>query len=298
MSTVQQINKNALIFIVDDTPKNIQLLGTILKEKEYQVIVARNGIEALGMLDNFTPDLILLDIMMPVMDGFEICQRIKEKTREQDIPIIFLTAKTRTEDIVKGFELGAVDYITKPFNRVELLARVKNHLELKFSRDLLKEMVAIDGLTQLYNYSHVLKRLEEEISKARRHNSELSLFMFDLDHFKLFNDAYGHQIGDEILMKIGKTLKTNLRKEDILARYSGEEFLVILPDTNIENCRKLAEKIKANIQNIRHKRKKLNISISGGICSLKGEKPLDFIEKALTLIRKAKKKGRNRIEIE
>ncbi|MCB1189320.1 MAG: diguanylate cyclase [Leptospiraceae bacterium] len=289
--------KNALIFIVDDTPKNIQLLGTILKEKDYQVIVARNGIEALGMLDNFTPDLILLDIMMPVMDGFEICQKIKGKTEYQDVPIIFLTAKTSTEDIVKGFELGAVDYITKPFNRIELLARVKTHLELKFSRDILKQMVAIDGLTHLYNYSYIVQRLEEEISKSKRHGYLLSLFMFDLDHFKLLNDVYGHKTGDEILVKIASSLKSSLRKEDIPARYGGEEFLIILPDTDLEGCLKVAGKVKTSIQNLRHKRKKLNITISGGICSLENENSLSLIQKAVDLVSKAKKRGNDRIEV-
>ena len=133
--------KNVSILIVDDTPKNIQLLGTILKNAGYKVNVATNGLQALSVLEKLKPDLILLDVMMPDLDGYETCKRIKEINHLKDIPIIFLTAKTQTEDIVKGFELGAVDYIVKPFNALELLARVKTHLSLKFNQEMLQTLL-------------------------------------------------------------------------------------------------------------------------------------------------------------
>jgi DNA-binding response OmpR family regulator len=133
--------KNVYILIVDDTPKNIQLLGTILKNIGYKIIVATNGLQALEILEKVKPDLILLDVMMPELDGYETCKRIKSNENLKDIPVIFLTAKTQPEDIVKGFELGAVDYIIKPFNSSELIARVKTHLELKFNQDLLQTLL-------------------------------------------------------------------------------------------------------------------------------------------------------------
>ncbi|MCP4111115.1 MAG: hybrid sensor histidine kinase/response regulator [Desulfobacteraceae bacterium] len=131
---------NSRILIVDDTPKNIQVLGTILKQEGYQINVARSGIQALEMVDKLPPDLILLDVMMPEMDGFETCKRLKSSSLSEDIPIIFLTARTETEDIIKGFELGAIDYITKPFNATELLVRVRTHLDLKYSNDMIEKV--------------------------------------------------------------------------------------------------------------------------------------------------------------
>ncbi|MFQ6044331.1 MAG: response regulator, partial [Candidatus Poribacteria bacterium] len=136
------MEEKPLVFIVDDVAKNLQVLGTVLKEQSYRIAFATNGRQALENLKNIQPDLILLDVMMPEMDGYQVCQRLKEDDRTKEIPVIFLTAKTETEDIVKGFDLGAVDYVTKPFNSVELLARVRTHLELKRTREKLKELIA------------------------------------------------------------------------------------------------------------------------------------------------------------
>ena len=131
------------ILIVDDTPKNVQLLGSILSKEHYEIVIAENGKEALEIINDFIPDLILLDIMMPEMDGYEVCQILKGNPETEEIPIIFLTAKSSPEDVVKGFKLGAVDYVTKPFAKLELLSRVRTHIELKIARDLQKENLKI-----------------------------------------------------------------------------------------------------------------------------------------------------------
>ncbi|MCP4136966.1 MAG: diguanylate cyclase [bacterium] len=309
--------KEAMILIVDDVPKNLQVMGNTLDKEEYQLAFATNGEEALAMVNEIPPDLILLDIMMPVMDGFEVCKNLKGSPETKNIPIIFLTAKTETKDIVNGFELGAVDYITKPFSSAELLARVKTHLELKKSKDIileisaelkeyaeelkkknsiLEEMVITDSLTELYNHNYIIERLSQELSRDNRYPDTVSIIMFDIDHFKNINDTYGHQTGDEVLVKISSTLKESLRDSDIIGRYGGEEFLVILPKTDAENGFRTAEKIRQAIEDLSWREEGLQTTISGGMCTRSDEDVIALIKKADGLLYKAKENGRNRIE--
>jgi diguanylate cyclase (GGDEF)-like protein len=305
-------NSQALILIVDDLPQNLQVLGSILRKSKYQIAVATNGQQAIDILQNISPDLILLDVMMPGIDGHEVCRRLKEQEKLRDISIIFLTAKSETDDIVKGFELGAVDYITKPFNATELLARVKTHIELKKNRDvilnlidelenknrILEKMAVTDGLTRIFNHSHIIDRLNNEICAAVRHSDPLSIIMFDIDHFKNINDTYGHQIGDEVLVEVTSKIKDALREIDIIGRYGGEEFLVVMRKTDREGCFIASERIRQTIESLTWEHENLHVTISGGIgvIEIENESAATMIKRADECLYIAKNNGRNRIE--
>jgi len=302
--------KPPLILIVDDLPQNLQVLGSILRKQNYQVAVATNGVQVINMIDNIDPDLILLDVMMPEMDGLEVCERLKCIPEKKGIPIVFLTAKTEIEDIVKGFELGAVDYVTKPFNATELLARVKTHIELKRNRDIilelltaleeknkiLEELAVTDSLTRIYNHRHIIERLALEVQAAKRHGSSLSIIMFDIDHFKSINDTHGHQFGDEVLVKVTLTIRNELRDIDIVGRYGGEEFLVVLRNTDQKGAIHAGNRIRKNIMDLKWDVDNVFVTISGGIATLGDEDVTGLIKKADQLLYKAKDNGRNRLE--
>ncbi len=315
-----------LILIVDDTPKNLQVLVNILRKEECKVAVATDGFKALSLVEEHIPDLILLDIMMPDIDGYEVCKMLKESPGVKDIPIIFLSAKTETEDVIKGFEHGAVDYVTKPFNSLELLSRVRTQLEIKKSKEqvlranerlrqeieerkkiaeeleiknaILDKMAVTDSLTGLFNHAHIQQRLTQETTKSRRYSFNLSIAMFDIDHFKGTNDTYGHQVGDKVLIKVSSTITDQLRKVDLVGRYGGEEFLIILPHTNLKGSIVSAERIRKNIENLKWPETGLKITISGGVCTLLDEDVQDLIKKADDLLFKAKNAGRNQIASE
>lgn len=283
------------ILVVDDDEYVSQLIYTILSEEKYNVKIANSAKEALNINDLKSVDLILLDINMPGINGYELCNFLKNSSETKEIPIIFLTGNSLPEDIVEGFNCGAIDYITKPFNGSELIARVKNHLDLKHNQDYLKEMALMDGLTKLYNHSYIHDRLSEEISKTLRHSLNLSLIMIDLDNFKLINDTYGHNFGDSVLRKVSATILELIREEDIAGRYGGEEFIIILPNTDHTSAFRVAEKIRNTVKNLQWKPESLSITLSGGVYSHMKESVNEFIEKADMLLYKAKNTGKNRI---
>ncbi|MCD4670106.1 MAG: diguanylate cyclase [Actinomycetia bacterium] len=295
--------KQPLVLIVDDIAENLQLLGNILKKENYNIAAANNGKQAVAIASDINPDLILLDIMMPEMDGFEVCSKLKNIPETKNIPIIFLTAKVETEDIIKGFKAKAVDYVTKPFNSYELLARVKTHLELKISKNLLedknkllKTLSITDGLTGLHNHRYIVDALSQRISESRRYGQPLSIGMFDIDYFKKINDKYGHIFGDKVLIKISSVIEETIRKVDIAGRYGGEEFLIVMPCTESSGAYTTAERIRESIERIKWDRDGLKITISGGVCEFKDEDSEKLIKKADKLLYKGKKSGRNRIE--
>lgn len=249
------------VLIVDDTQTNIEILNGILCH-DYHIFSATSGAEALRLVEREIPDLILLDVMMPGMDGYQVCRRLRINPKTSDVPVIFVTALSSDADQAKGLECGAIDYILKPICAPIVKARVKNHLELKRSRDLLEELaqelarknqelqkLAIeDGLTRLANRRHFNEVLEMEVRRGTHTGQHLSLILCDVDFFKRYNDQYGHLAGDRCLKLVANTLRSVFRRAgDLVARFGGEEFAIILADTPPESAHALAEKLRNEI---------------------------------------------------
>jgi diguanylate cyclase (GGDEF)-like protein len=237
------------VLIVDDHPANIHLLAEALAG-EYEIIVATNGQEAIELaLAGDAPDLILLDILMPGMSGYEVCERLKKEEWTKSVPVIFVTAKNREEDETYGLQVGAVDYITKPFSMPIVKARVRAHVELKHHRDLLETLSLRDGLTGIANRRQFEQHLERCWRLASRERIPLSLCMADIDHFKLFNDRYGHLSGDECLRNVARAMeKCANRPMDLVARFGGEEFVAILHGTDRAGAALIGETMRDSIE--------------------------------------------------
>ncbi len=291
------------ILIVDDEPTNIRVLLEILRPL-YPLRVANNGETALQIVQSDTPpDLVLLDIMMPGLDGFDVCRKIKSNPNTATIPIIFITGKDTDQDEIYGFEVGAVDYITKPFKPVVVKARVKNQLELKNNRDVLEALSYRDGLTGIFNRRKFNEYLQTVWGLSVRAMSVLSIIMIDIDFFKPFNDHYGHQAGDECLKKVAQVLEATLRrKTDLPARYGGEEFACVLPNTDSEGATKVAELFQSNIKalQIPHQRSKVDpyVTVSQGVATIvpgREQKPEILVSTADEALYISKESGRNRI---
>ncbi len=294
---------HSTILIVDDQPANIKIIGGALKG-DYQIKMATSGLKAIEIASADPPDLILLDIIMPGIDGYEVCRRLKNNQKTKGIPIIFITAKDQEEDETKGLDYGAVDYITKPFSLPIVKARVKTHLELKKHRDILEDLSTLDGLTSIPNRRKFDEFLKLEWRRSVRGSYPLSLIMIDIDNFKLFNDNYGHDVGDECLKQVANNLCTTAKRPaDFVARYGGEEFVCILPDTSIEKASKFAEILRVNIEllNIPHDfsptGNRVTISLGSATINPAINKSYELLvksaDKALYI---AKSKGKNRAE--
>ncbi len=233
--------KKNTILIVDDSATNIeavhQALGT-----DYEALFAMNGEDALAITIETLPDLILLDVRLPGMDGYEVCARLKSDPATAPIPIIFVTGMDQEDDEARGLEVGAIDYITKPIRPAIVRARVRNHLELKRYRDVLEHFSTTDGLTGIANRRRFDEFLDREWRRATRTQTPLSVILADVDLFKAYNDRYGHQLGDECLKTVAQTLQqTAKRATDLVARYGGEEFAIILADTDLTSALCVAE---------------------------------------------------------
>lgn len=236
------------LLVVDDQPINIQVMHQVFGA-DYQVFMATHGEQALSICQANPPDLVLLDIVMPGMDGFEVCTQLKTNPATRNIPVIFVTAHSDAAQETHGLSVGAVDFISKPVNPAVVRARVKTHLTLKFQSDLLRNLVFLDGLSGVYNRRYFDQQLAVEWARAARNHTTLSLIMVDVDHFKLFNDRYGHQAGDDCLRQIAQTLKSSLRRPtDLVARYGGEEFTCILPETGFEDAMAITQEMERQVR--------------------------------------------------
>lgn len=297
------IQNKQTVLIVDDEPLNIKVLSQALSPW-YRVKAATNGRDALNISASADPpDLILLDISMPEMDGYQVCGKLKSSNETKDIPVIFITGKNTTENEAKGLELGAVDYITKPFSLPIVMARIRNQLLLKIKTDMLEQLVSIDGLTEVANRRCFDERFTEEWSRSVRNNGIFTIIMIDVDFFKNLNDNCGHAAGDMCLKQVAQTLKNSVRRSsDSIARYGGEEFAAILPDINHEDALKLAEMLRSNIQaleiaNPTSENKNNVITVSLGvatICPNRADDELSLLKLADEALYEAKQSGRNR----
>lgn len=239
------------LLLVDDVPANLDVLLEHLQDEQVRLLAATSGKDALRLALQDPPDLILLDVMMPGMDGYEVLRRLKDHTATREVPVIFVTAMSDSVDETKGLAMGAVDYIAKPFVVPVLKARVKNHLELKRKSDLLAHLAQIDGLTGISNRRHLEIRLNQEWDRCQRHGRPLSLVMIDVDHFKPFNDHYGHGNGDDCLRHVAMALSACTRRSsDMLARYGGEEFVALLPDTTADEAVRTADGLRKAVQSL------------------------------------------------
>jgi diguanylate cyclase (GGDEF)-like protein len=290
------------LLVVDDQPINIQVMHQIFGG-DYQVFMATGGAQALSICQSNPPDLVLLDIVMPDMDGFEVCSHLKANDATCNIPVIFVTSHTDAAQETHGLSLGAVDFIAKPVNPAVVRARVKTQLTLKFQSDLLRKLVFLDGLSGVFNRRYFDQQLGVEWGRSTRSSAPLSAIMIDVDHFKLFNDHYGHQAGDDCLRQIAVTLKTCLKRPgDLVARYGGEEFACILPDTSFNDAMSLANELERKVRalSIPHTQSSVTgvITVSVGVAT----RTVDSTEDAAALIGladnqlyNAKQSGRGRV---
>jgi len=239
--------KPPTILAVDDNPRNLQVIGSILKEWKYKAVLAQSASECLGYLKKSSPDLILMDILMPGMDGYEACATIKADIKNKHIPILFITALSDTNSIVNAFKSGGVDYITKPFIREEVKARIDVHLELKSTLEKLEKMTITDELTGVYNRRYANTILQRELKIARRLSREFLVCGIDIDHLKQINDNYGHDAGDDLIKKVVKNIKLSIRETDYIFRMGGDEFLVVLPQTKLSEGQLLLERVHYKI---------------------------------------------------
>jgi diguanylate cyclase (GGDEF)-like protein len=296
--------KKQTILVVDDEPLNLQVLSQALKGK-YRIKAATSGADAIAVAhSDGPPDLILLDVRMPGMDGYQVCSQLKESDATREIPIIFITGKNASEDEAFGLELGAMDYITKPFSLPIVMARIRNQLMLKTKTDMLAELASIDCLTELANRRRFQEALDSEWRRALRNHDWLSIIMIDVDHFKQVNDQYGHAIGDVCLKTIADTLDQTVRRSaDVLARYGGEEFVALIPELEPSAALALGEKMRSEVAAINwqeiNERIARPITVSIGIGTRIPDpqsSPEELLAAADQCLYKAKDSGRNQVK--
>lgn len=300
--------QDCLVLVVDDVSKNLELAVEILDSAGYETACASSFQQAIERVKTANPDLILLDLIMPKKRGLELCRRLKSDNLYAHIPIIFVTDSKEKEDIINAFNSGALDYITKPFHSWELLARVKIHLELKKTQEELKninsqleKLVRTDSLTGVNNRREILALGEKEWQRCHRYHRYFSVLVIDIDHFKHINDTFGHVLGDKTLITIAGAIKNCLRQVDSFGRFGGEEFVAILPETNLEDAGTLARRIcqVINQLNLEIDRQKVRVTASIGVATFSHQdNNLEtVIERADRAMFAAKNQGRNRVSL-
>ncbi len=291
------------ILIVDDVPDNIRVLSRMLVDEGHQISAATNGRAALKLAASCAPDLILLDVMMPEMDGYEACAALKADPLLRSIPVIFITALADAEDETRGLALGAVDYIAKPFKEAIVRLRVRTHLELKRQHDLLSQLSNLDGLTGIPNRRACDERLDREWRRAQRSREQLAAAMVDIDHFKEYNDVRGHLAGDDCLRQVAGALAAGLtRAGDFVARYGGEEFFCLFNTVDSKGIEVVAEKLCSGIEALRipHGASPVSawvtVSVGAAACWPEQDRPpSELVEAADLQLYTAKRLGRNRV---
>jgi len=309
-SEVEQARQPFRVMIIDDDPAIIRLVSALVLREGLEILCCANGRDGLAAIESETWDLLLLDLQLGDMDGTDICRLVKADSRFDARQVIMLTGRSSANDKVAGFARGADDYITKPFQHEELLARVR---AAKRVIDLQKELLALtrrleeisvtDSLTGVYNRRHMGATLQKAFDHAMRYERPLSLTIVDVDFFKRINDSLGHQAGDEVLTEVARRFASCIRSSDYVARYGGEEFLILLPETRFEEAVTFADKLRGAISSrpIATAAGEIHVTISAGTASLphtefeSAEAMLSAADRALY---RAKNNGRNRVEAE
>lgn len=291
------------ILVIDDSPEIHALLDVRLRPDGLRLAHAHSPSQGLAMAAELQPDLILLDVEMPEMNGMEVCSRLKADPSTAMVPVVFLTGADAVTVKVRGFDLGAVDYVTKPFDPAELRARVRAALRTKRFHDMLAARAQVDGLTGLWNRGYFNQRLGEEVLAARRYRRPLSLVMIDIDHFKKLNDGYGHPFGDLVLQRVGETLSASCRATDAACRFGGEELALILTETGGGEALLVAERVRAAIESLalRPTGRPVVVTASLGLADaeavgLERMSVAALVQGADEALYRAKANGRNRVE--
>jgi diguanylate cyclase (GGDEF)-like protein len=283
------------ILVIDDSTTIQLMVKSFLKEISADLTFASDGVEGIRLAQALAPDLILLDVEMPAPNGFEVCRQLKLDPKTSGVPIIFLTAAESTTEKVRGLDLGATDYVTKPVDPAELCARVRASLRTKYMTDLLARKAMLDGLTGLWNRAYLEQFLASEASLGRRHGHICALIMADVDCFKSINDQHGHPFGDEVLRHVARTIVTGCRREDVVCRYGGEEFAIVTPLVTVTGATALAEHLREAISGLalRHRDTDVSISCSFGVAEVCLDADASPYEKADAALYRAKRAGRN-----
>lgn len=290
------------VLLIDDSQFVHRLLDARLRSESISLVGASDGKAGVEAAIEVSPALILLDLDMPVMDGFETLRTLKEDPRTRDIPVIVLSGLNSSQDKVAAFDLGAVDFVTKPFELTELRARVRSSLKMHALLQMLSIKAQIDGLSELYNRSYFDDRLKEEYDRALRHGQAMSIAMIDLDHFKHINDTYGHPAGDTVISGVSKLIMRETRSIDIACRYGGEEFALIMPETDPEQAMRICERIRIGCGSMswaRHPGRPVTLSI--GVVGVGQGMPIEitpvaWVELADRNLYNAKQSGRNTVK--
>lgn len=294
-------NEKAVIWLVDDADITHRVIKLTLPGCQIRSFFS--GEEVLDLIetnDYEFPDMILLDLLMGDISGFDVLEKLMGIIEFREIPVIVLSTKEAIDDKVKGLEMGATDYIVKPFYEKEFSARFRVHLRIKKNMDALRRKVILDFLTNAYNKRHFFAKLQKQFSIFKRHQTPISLIFFDIDHFKGINDTYGHLVGDFVLKELCNEVKAIIRREDDLFRYGGEEFIIIVPFVSKANVVKMAQKIRQGIMDktFSYNDEPIKITLSIGVASLPDDLENDMmalLELADQRMLRAKKSGRNRV---
>lgn len=292
------------ILVVDNDPDSLEIIAEALSWEGYSVEKTTSGEQALGLIQNWQPDLIVLDRDMPAVDGIEIIHNMRRKI--DYVSVIFISGNASTEAVIQGLDAGADDYISKPFDPLELLARVRTQMRIKDLNDQLrranerlKELVDTDDLTGLFNMRNLYQKLEVELERARRFNRQVSVIMMDMDYFKLVNDGHDHLFGSFVLSEVGKIIRKTVRSTDIGARYGGDEFLIVLTETDPEGARRFCERLRVSIEShlFKNGKDEMYLTASLGFAVTQpgqvGVDPRTLLRAADVALYQAKHSGRN-----
>ncbi|QDT52196.1 Response regulator PleD [Caulifigura coniformis] len=286
---------NPKVLVIDDSPDLQALVRVRLAKEQVTVASAYDPITGIKEARTIGPDLILLDVDMPGRDGFSVCAELKSYPETRDIPVIFLSGAASTSDKIRGLDLGAVDYIAKPFDAAELRARVRASLRTRELMNLLARKAMIDGLTGLWNRHYLDAQMTVELTASRRTGEPLACIMADVDHFKAINDKYGHGFGDEVLRRIATVLNEQCRPRDVVCRYGGEELAILLPGTTADEALEVAERLRQAIEDLRflYCDRPVHVTCSFGVAQLRAKVPPSVLELADEALYSAKSNGRN-----
>src|SRR5229473_2906935 len=287
---------SARILVVDDNPLNLRMLADWLATEHYVVNAATDGFEALAKIAAERPDIVLLDVVMPELNGFEVCRRIKADPTMADIPVIMVTALSEVDDLVRGFEAGADDFVTKPFNFDALMARVRSQLRRKRHYERIAEEALVDPLTCAFNRRYLDAHAPRLAARCRAARNPVGVLMIDVDNLKQINDARGHPAGDRVLKEVVDRVTSALRPSDLVARMGGDEFVVVMPETGLDAALQIAERLRSRIGDTPVEGVAVTVSVGAAASRPDEEEELDAtLQRADAALYEAKRAGGNRV---